>query len=268
MERVFSMATADLTINPKGKTRTSLLFSESPKMGITTNFAPDNLQPSTMRRLLFFGTSNYYHVDRSGMFRENRQPIDDFGKEFWSADYTDEEWNNDLNFMAQCCRLYLSWPTWIEAPMDNIMDRALTNNMGFQFLAWAEVFFSRDSQKLDCYVPSQYALEDYVAEAKIKSITMNGFNQKMKMYAQYKKMVFNPKEVQNNEGRVIRTWNALRFDNREKKWIKDDRKKTQSMIYLQSESEKINDIIYDPTESPVAEEDFPTPAPGTQSPKF
>ncbi len=268
MERVFSMATADLTINPKGKTRTSLLFSESPKMGITTNFAPDNLQPSTVRRLLFFGTSNYYHVDRSGMFRENRQPIDDFGKEFWSAEYTDEEWNNDLNFMAQCCRLYLSWPTWIEAPMDNIMDRALTNNMGFQFLAWAEVFFSKDSQKLDCYVPSQYALEDYVAEAKIKSITTNGFNQKMKMYAQYKKMIFNPKEVQNNEGRVIRTWNALRFDNREKKWIKDDRKKTQSMIYLQSETENINDIIFDPTESLVTEEDFPNPTPGTKSPEF
>ncbi|WP_149525667.1 primase-helicase family protein [Sphingobacterium hotanense] len=265
MERVFSMTTGDITVNPKGKTRTTLPFSESPKLGITTNFAPDDLGPSLMRRILFFGTSNYYHVDRSGMFRENRQPVDDFGKELWAAQYTDDEWNLDLNFMAQCCQLYLSWPTWIEAPMKNIMDRAFTNSMGFAFLAWAEVFFTKESGRLDCFVPTQYALEDYKAEANIKTITSNGFNSKMKLFAQLKKMSLNPKEVQNNDGRVTKTWDVIRFDNREKKWIKDDRKKTQAMIYLQSDRDAINDIVHDPT---ISLADVMEPIPGTKSPGF
>lgn len=268
MERTFSMTTGDITVNPKGKTRTSIKFEESPKLGITTNFAPDDMGPSTMRRILFFGTSNYYHVDKSGMFKENRQPIDDFGKEFWSSEYSEEEWNLDLNFMAQCCQLYLSWPTWIEAPMENIMDRSLTNNMGFQFLAWAEVFFSSESNRLDCFIPSHFAMEDYKMESSIKNITSTGFNAKMKLYAQLKKLTLNPKAVQNSDGRVLKTWDEVRFDGRDKRWIKSDRKKTQSMFYLQSESSSISDRIYDPTEPIISQEDFPVPDPETNGPNW
>ena len=268
MERTFSMTTGDITVNPKGKTRISIPFEESPKLGITTNFSPDDLGSSTMRRILFFGASNYYHVDKSGMFKENRQPIDEFGKEFWSAEYTDDEWNNDLNFMAQCCRLYLSWPTWIEAPMENIMDRSLSNNMGFQFLTWAEVFFSSQTNKLDCFIPLHYALEDYKSEASIKNITSNGFNQKLKLFAQLKKYTLNPKSVQNNDGRVLKTWNDIKYDARAKEWIKTDKKKTQSMFYLQSNETEISDRIYDPTESVITEDDLPKPEPGTIAPNF
>lgn len=265
MERTFSMTTGDITVNPKGKTRTSLPFHTSPKLGVTTNFSPDDLSPSTMRRILFFGTSNYYHVDKSGMFRENRQPIDDFGKEFWSPEYTPQEWELDFNFMAQCCQLYLSQPTWIEAPMENIMDRSLTNTMGLNFLEWAEVFFAPESGRLDCFVPSGYAIEEYRMSSGIKTITPNGFNGKMRLFAQYKKLILNPKPVQNNDGRVLKNWDELRYDQREKAWNKSDRKKTQSMLYLQSLGTELNDIIYDPTAMP---DSMPTPAPGTQEIDF
>lgn len=265
MERIFSLATADMTVNPKGKTRVSIPYEESPKMGITTNFSPDDLGSSTIRRILFFGASNYYHVDKSGMFRENRQPIDDFGKEFWSAAYTEEDWNLDLNFMAQCCQLYLSWPTWIEAPMGNIMDRSLTNNMGFSFLAWAEVFFAPESGRLDCFVSSHYALEDYKQDSGIKMITSHGFNQKMRLFAQLKKYKLNPKETQNSDGRVLKTWDEIRFDNREKRWVKGERKKTQSMIYLQSGTEALTETVFDPT---IAPGDLPSPVAGTEAPGF
>ncbi|MGJ1419961.1 primase-helicase family protein [Sphingobacterium spiritivorum] len=259
MERTFSMTTGDITVNPKGKTRTSIPFQDSPKLGLTTNFSPDDLSPSTLRRILFLGMSNYYHVDKMGLFNETRQPKDDFGKELFT-EFTAEEWNLALNFMAQCCQLYLSWPTWIEAPMENIMDRSLTNNMGFNFLAWAEVFFSKESGKLDCFVPTHYALEDYKADSGIKTITSNGFNQKMKLFAQLKKLTLNPKSIQNNESRVIKNHDDIKYDQREKKWIKIDRKKTQSMFYLQTKDTDINDMIYDPTTDILPEVDFPAPA--------
>ncbi|GAA4137853.1 hypothetical protein GCM10022216_14290 [Sphingobacterium kyonggiense] len=265
MERTFSMTTGDITVNPKGKTRISIPFEQSPKLGITTNFSPDDLGSSTMRRILFFGTSNYYHVDKSGIFLENRQPIDEFGKEFWSAAYTESDWNDDLNFMAQCCRLYLSWPTWIEAPMGNIMDRSLTNNMGFNFLSWAEIFFSKEANRLDSFVSAHYALEDFKADSGLKVMTSHGFNGKMKLYAQLKGYKLNPKPTQNKDGRVLKTIEELKYDSREKKWIKTERRKTQSMIYLQTQDQELTDNIYDPTIDPS---DFPIPVPGTEKPNF
>src|SRR5690606_31887547 len=179
MERTFSMTTGSITVNPKGKTRITISNDDSPKMGMTTNFAPDDLSPSTLRRILFFGMSNYYHDNKLGEFKEKRQPRDDFGKELFKQ-YTAEEWNTTLNFMAQCCSLYLSFPEMIEAPMGNIMQRNLTNEMGLNFLAWAEVYFSSESGKLDCLVPSAVATKDYLTECGIKSITPQGFGNKLR----------------------------------------------------------------------------------------
>lgn len=265
MERVFSMTTGDITVNPKGRTRVSIPYEVSPKIGITTNFAPDDLSSSTIRRLLFFGTSNYYHVDKTGTFRENRQPIDEFGKNLWSDEYTEKEWELDLNFMAQCCQLYLSMKTWIEAPMGNIMDRSLSNAMGINFLGWAEVFFAKEANRLDCFVPVHYALEDYRIDSGIRTITTNGFNQKLRLYAQLKNLTLNPKAVQNNDGRVLKNWDELKIDSRDKTWVKVDRKKTQSMLYLQSANAEITDRIYDPT---LQEDDLPVPRPDTEGPGF
>lgn len=260
MERTFSMTTGDITVNPKGKTRTSIPYHLSPKMGLTTNFAPDDLGASSMRRILFLGMSNWYHDNKMGMFNEARIPRDDFGKELFTQ-YNEKEWNDSLNFMAQCCQFYLSQPNMIEAPMENIMDRALTNNMGFNFLAWAEVFFSKESGRLDIHVPTTYAIEDYKAEANVKALTPNGFNQKIKMYAQLKHMECNPKELLNSEGRLTKNWYEIKYDNREKCWQKTNRKKmkTQSMIYLRSKDAEINMEVFDPTEDAIDSVEAPQP---------
>lgn len=263
-ERTFSMTTGDITVNPKGKTRVSIPYAQSPKIGITTNFAPNDLGSSTMRRILFFGCSNYYHVDKSGKFNENRQPIDEFGKDLWSEKYTDAEWTADLNFMAQCCQFYLSQSTWVEAPMKNIMDRSLTNLMGFNFYSWAEVFFSQESDRLDKYISLSYAMEEYQREQSVKGITSNGFNGKLSLYAQLKNFVLNPKDTQNKDGRVIKSWDILRFDPRDRKWMKSEGRKTQTMFYMQSNRKEINDIIYDPTKEgeilPPLDSTIPAPS--------
>jgi len=265
MKRIFSMTTGDITVNPKGKARTPIKYDKAPKMGITSNFSPDDLGPSVMRRILFFGTSNYYHVDKSGMFNENRQPIDDFGKEFWSPEYTPAEWEADFNFMAQCCQLYLSWPNWIEAPMGNIMNRSLSINMGFNFLAWAEVFFSEESNKLDCFVSFDFAKEDYKSVSGIKSITSQGFNGKLKMYADLKGLTLNPKAVQGKAGRVTKRLPDIKFDNRDRTWVKLNTSTVRSMIYLQSRKDIISERVYDPTEIHT---ELPVPVEGTEAPSF
>lgn len=265
MERVFSMTTGAMTVNPKGKTRITISNDDSPKMGMTTNFAPDDLSPSTMRRILFFGMSNYYHDNKLGVFKEKKQPKDDFGKELFTQ-YTEEEWNDTLNFMAQCCTLYLQHSEMIAAPMENIMQRNLSNEMGLNFLAWAEVFFAAESGKLDALIPVAVAKEDYLLETGIKAITPQGFTQKVKSYAKLKGFIMDPDELKNKEGRIIRNADAIVYDTRAKKWTKAGGKKTQSMIYLQSRGTGVNpDCIFDPTVEPI---DLPMPVPGTEAPNF
>ncbi|MBP3944391.1 hypothetical protein J5U18_12655 [Sphingobacteriaceae bacterium WQ 2009] len=265
MERTFSMTTGAITVNPKGKTRTTIEFNDSPKMGLTTNFAPDDLSPSTLRRILFIGMSNYYHVDKMGEFNENRQPKDDFGKELFN-EFNAAEWNTTLNFMAQCCSLFLNYNDMIEAPMANIMQRNLTNNMGVNFLEWAETYFSEDSGRLDILVPAAIAQNDYLRDMGIKSITSQGFNNKMKLYALMKNYVLAPKEVLNPDGRVTRFSEAIEYDSRTKRWFKSGGSKTQTMIYLQTKNNPVDrETIFDPT---LIYEELPTPVAGTTAPNF
>ncbi|NQD71649.1 hypothetical protein HP439_13045 [Sphingobacterium shayense] len=265
MERTFSMTTGSITVNPKGKTRITISNDDSPKMGMTTNFAPDDLSPSTLRRILFIGMSNYYHDNKMGEFNEKRQPKDDFDKELFKQ-FTPEEWNLTLNFMAQCCSLYLSFPTMIEAPMGNIMERNLSNEMGMNFLAWAEVYFSAESQKLDRFVPTNVAIKDYLLETGIKTITPQGFGKKLKSYAMLKGMILDPTELQGKDGRIIKFSDIIVYEDRLRKWLKPGGKRTQSMFYFQTKGSEINpELVFDPT---IDLSDLPVPTPGTPSPNF
>lgn len=265
MERIFSMTTNSITVNPKGKTRISISNDDSPKLGFTSNFAPDDQSPSALRRILFFGMSNYYHDNKLGLFREKRQPRDDFGKELFKQ-YTDEEWNDTINFMAQCCSLYLQHEEMINAPMENIMHRNLTNHMGLNFLAWAEVYFSPEANKLDILIPAAVAKEDYLLETGIKSITPQGFALKIKSFAKLKGYIMDPPALQGKDGRIIRSADSIVYDNRSKKWTKSGGKKTQSMMYLQTKGQELNpDKVFDPTVDPI---DAPVPKEGTEAPDW
>ena len=242
-KRIFSMTTGAITINPKGRARSTIEFDDSPKFAFTTNFAPDDLSPSTMRRILFGGMSNYFHSNTDGSFNERRQPVDDFGKELFNQ-FTPDEWNTTLNFMAQCCRFYLNQTEMIEAPMANIMERSLTNEIGLNFLAWAEVFFT--GTRLDSCVMVALAADDYVRASGIRSITIQGFNSKMRSYARLKNLNLNPKELTQKDGRIIKHFDIIEFDNRTKQYFKPGGKKTQSFIYLQSNENVVSENIYDP----------------------
>lgn len=268
-ERIFSMTTGSLTKNPKGTTRTTLAYKDSPKMGATTNYSPDDLSDSTMRRILFGGMSNYYHDNTNGNFNETRQPIDDFGKNLFD-DYTPEEWNLDLNFMAQCCRFYMSQPRMIKAPMANIMERSLTNEIGLNFLTWAEVFFTES--RLDSIVFTSIAIDDYLRVSGIKMITPQGFNSKMRSYARLKGFNLNPKELCQKDGRAIKNYDVIEYDRRNHTYIKTGERKTQAFIYLQTIKDEISNKIYDPVIEIAIQRDIdqgmPAPVPGSEKPQF
>lgn len=244
-DRLFAIITDELIVNPKGKQRVSLTYQESPKIYINTNYTPNEISPSVLRRLLFMGFSDYYHVDNNGEYNETRQPKDEFGKNLFTQ-FSRDEWNLAINFMAQCCAMYMNFPK-IEAPMESLMARNLSSAMGIGFLMWAEVYFNADTGRRDCYVPIHVAMEEYIRESGIKNITAQGFNAKMRLFASLKKLNRDPKELCQKDGRIIKQFDIVEYDNRSKKWIKPGGKKSMVMVYLHTPGREFTDHIYDPT---------------------
>ena len=98
-----------MTVNPKNNQSFTIPFEESPKIAFTTNYVPADFDPSSEARLLYMVFSDYYHQKtEDNDYLESRSIRDDFGKDLFSKTYSEEEWNQDLNFILQCVKFYLS----------------------------------------------------------------------------------------------------------------------------------------------------------------
>ena len=203
--------TSDMTVNPKNNQSFTIPFEESPKIAFTTNYVPADFDPSSEARLLYMVFSDYYHQKtEENDYRESRSIRDDFQKDLFSKTYSEEEWNQDLNFILQCVRFYLSVsgePVKLLPPMTNIIYRKHKQDMGANFEDWAQVYFSLESGRLDTFVPRTKAFEDFKAHGgKVQGMTSQKFLKKLEAFALLCPWVeeLNPAEVRNSSGRIIR----------------------------------------------------------------
>lgn len=95
---LFSIMTGALPVNKKQEKQMLLPFDSSPKIFITSNYNVGNDDISSRRRKHEFSVVKHYGIDI--------EPIDDFGRQFFTEWDTDE-WCRFDNFMSDCCRLYL-----------------------------------------------------------------------------------------------------------------------------------------------------------------
>lgn len=208
IERFYDRITEDFTVNPKNKTIYTLPFEVSPKMAFTTNYVPTTLDPSSARRMLYVVCSDYYHqrTDEND-YLESRAVSDDFGKNILPPNYTDEEWNADLNFMLQCLKFYLSVcqeNIKIMPPMRNIMVRKNMSLMGDNFMEWATEYFSQDSGHLDCYLVKDEVYEDCRTKTNMKQLTPHSFSKKLKAFVAVTPEIaeLNPPDLCNDGNRI------------------------------------------------------------------
>lgn len=221
----YPMITGEWDINPKNTLSFTLQYNEAPKLAFSSNFPPKKADQSTSRRLLYTVFSDYYHHGPNDEFADERTPFTDFGKNLFS-DFTDKEWNEAINLVAQCIQFYLRWPEKINPPMDNVTKRNHKNEMGDSFQAWADVFFSETSENLDTVIERHKAQEDCRADANMKGLSAQGFMRKLNAWCKFNGYTLNPAELQNpNEKRIIRKLAG----------------KTVEMIYIQTK----NVINYD-----------------------
>lgn len=156
---VFNQITGMTEANQKGGKINKLQFSESPKQVCASNFVPTDLNNSFVRRLLLMQYSDFYHSD-SKEYESARSVKDDFkGVTLWDETYSDENWNNDDNFLLQCVQFYLSQPDKIDPPKENLTVRNLMQKIGDVQLKWCNEYFVNEN--LNAFIHTDDVQDDY-----------------------------------------------------------------------------------------------------------
>ena len=197
----FTNITGEINVNPKNMKPYTIQFHLKPKMAITSNYTLRNLDPSTERRLLYTVFSDYYHENKEENYHAKHEPKDDFGKNLFD-DFTEAEFNRFYNTMAQCLKVYLSFEK-IEPPLDQVNRRNLLTDMGANFKAWADVFFSEQSGNQNTLVVREWAYDDFSKNFNWKGSPQK-FMQSLKSWCRFQGYEMNPKDFRNKDGRIIR----------------------------------------------------------------
>ena len=142
-------------------------YEDSPKVAFTTNFVPQDFDPSTMARLLPMVYSDYYHeATFENDYTETRSVMHDFGHSLYTRSYSEADWNGDLNLVLQATRFYLwvmkNFPSFkILPPMENIVLRKYKQEMGDNFENWAVQTLCVGSSWLDNEVSREMLFNSY-----------------------------------------------------------------------------------------------------------
>lgn len=209
----YDLITGDMTVNPKNNKSYTIPFDESPKFAFTTNYVPSDFDPSSDARLLYMVFGDYYHQrtsDGDSDYLETRSIRDDFGKDLFGSNYSEDEYNADQNFLLQCLHFYLTMtdaPVKLLPPMDNIVQRNLLSRMSVDdFKGWAESFFSPDGGNVNRKVPREECLNSFIRMARPQGKwSAKRFTQTLHAFARWAPWIaeIDPKELCDSQGRIF-----------------------------------------------------------------
>jgi hypothetical protein len=240
-EFFFGAVTGPMKTNPKGTKGRTIDFKDSPKIWITSNYPPmKGDEDSTMRRIWFTAYSDFYHYNNSGQYRSEHKPEDDFGKQLF-LDFNNEDWNNFLNFLAQCCKAFIRFGI-VESKDHSLLVNTYRNMIGDQFMEWADVYFNKEDSTLDAFLRKQMIYEDYIRETN-SDMKANGFKSRLELWCRMKHYQFNPRSIERGmqaDGRISakQTHDPV-YDRKDGKWDWKPLPKATSkeFVYIQTSSD-------------------------------
>ena len=191
LEHIFPNITGIWEIEKKGFQATTIPKETSPKFYIPTNHAINGKGGSFNDRQFTIAFSDY--------FNEDWKPVDEFGCLFIDEwDY--EQHNLCYNLLANCVQVYFEHGL-IKAPMDKIEQRRMRQQIGENFMEWAELFYDEyavmgadNTMRLGAVIPRTDCADNfYTNYPKEKQfVNTREFKHKLKLYCQYKGYIFNP----------------------------------------------------------------------------
>lgn len=243
-QKLFTPATSSITVNPKNKRAVTLKYEEYGKFWIDTNFGDRYTDQSSKRRKIYVVFSDFYHED-TDQYREVRTPRTELGHAMLS-DWDQVEWNKFHNFFAQCLAFYLETSEKIQPPVENVNLRNLLSEMGDNFRGWADVYFAPESGRLNSFVQKIPAMEDFNRETRLK-MTSHAFIKKLTAWCKYNKYEYNPADLLDKRGRIVRTIEVTERDGTK-------RQTTAEMMFIRTSEASENEPPRPPQKS-----DFPEP---------
>lgn len=252
IKQFYDSISSDITVNPKGVKSYNIKYRDAPKFAFTTNYVPKEFDPSSRARMLYLVFSDYYHeVSEDNDYLETRKIKDDFGKDLFTDEYTDREWNADINFLMQCVRFYLSLVdsnVKIEPNLNNIIFRKHLRDMSDNFREWAEYYFAESGDNVNREIIRQVAFEDYKRYSGASKTTMQTFSRALKGFCFTTDYVecLNPEEMHTSGNRILRRVTDA-----------EGNKKMQEMIYVRTRGHSTPSAV---TSAPSAVTSAPSPS--------
>ena len=208
---LYDTTSSDMTIKPKKGKSYTLNYNDAPKFAYTTNYVPREFDPPSRERQLLCVFSDYYHeATKDNDYLETRRISTDFGgRVLLDSTYPEKNWEQDLNFMMQCCKFYLSLQDTtakIEPSVDNIIFRKHQRDVSDNFRDWAENYFSEDSGNLDKEIVREWAYNDYIRSSGLKSTSAHKFSKMLKAFCFTCDYIdcLNPEEFHTSGRRILR----------------------------------------------------------------
>ncbi len=197
-EFFFPAITGKMKVNAKGVGRWTIPREKTPKFFISTNHAINGDSSSFRDRQFCIAFSDYYN--------DYHKPVDDFNMLFFE-EWDEEQWNLFYNLIALSLRLYFQYGL-VEAPGRDLELRRLRQQMGEEFLTWAEEYFSENSDQqqeqdenapamdsnLGKRIPRQELFQDFLGKhtRAIRYYSATKFGKAIRWFCKYKGLHFNP----------------------------------------------------------------------------
>jgi len=180
----YNLLTGIWTINPKNRQQYDILPKQSPKIYIATNYAIEGNGESDLRRQFLVAFSDFFNKERT--------PAKYFYHRFFE-DWDVSEWNRFYNLLFEATQIYLKYGL-IEGNSQNLEIRKLRQNMGEDFLDWAEVYFS-DNQNLQKEIPKKEAYETFQEQSNNRFMKIGKFKKNLQLFAKMKGWAFVEKKT-------------------------------------------------------------------------
>lgn len=138
LEDLFSVITGDLTLNKKNLQPIVVPYKHSPKILFTSNYILGGTGDSHDARKIEIELYRHYS--------KNYEPINEFGKLFFSKDWTDEEWNSFYSYMISNIQKYFRTGL-IKPTLSSGKIRKLISNTNEDFVDFCENEFLWSANK-------------------------------------------------------------------------------------------------------------------------
>lgn len=186
-QNLFHKITEGITFERKFENPVTLSYEDSPKFGLTANFALKGNDDSSLDRQ-FIG-------ELEDHFNAKNKPVNHFKAEFFTAHWPAEQWNKFYSFMIDCLRVWLEYQ-FIEFPNLNYFFKQLSQTVTPEFLDFWEETIPKDGQKFGIKEHWEKFKGEY---ADFEKLTQNKFTSWIKTTAKYYGYLYNP---YNANGRI------------------------------------------------------------------